>query len=251
MSHRNRSAVQILRIAVSLVLVLVLWTCLRHLSSAAATYFPPPGQVIERLLTSHRQLLASLGLTLWRAFAGFALALAGALPAAFAMAKVRWLDDIVSPVVDFLRPLPSTAIIPAAIAVLGIDERMKVAVVLFGSVWPLLLNSYHGFNSLDPVLVDVGKTMDLTRWQMFSKIALPYALPFIFTGIRISISICLILAVTVEMIAGSSGLGFLIMDFERSFRYAEMYASILFLALAGLMVNKLMDLIGRYFVFWT
>jgi ABC-type nitrate/sulfonate/bicarbonate transport system permease component len=248
--HPSKALRRTANLLLSALLLVGCWTLFQYLSSAPAVYFPPLRVIFRQMATRRSELFMALGVTFARVAQGFVFALAAALPAAFITAKIKWLDDILSPIIDFMRPLPSTAVIPIAIALLGINEQMKISVIAFGCIWPLLLNSYHGFKSVDPILVDLGKTIELSQSAMFAKIALPYALPFIFTGIRISISIALILAVTVEMIASNSGLGFLIMDFERSFRYPEMYASIAFLAISGLALNKILDAIGRVAVFW-
>ena len=142
------------------------------------------------------------------------------------MGRSRRIALLLNPIAEILRPIPSAAIIPVAILFLGIDERMKIAVVVFGSTLPILLNTIYGVRSVDLLLIDTGRTFNLSRLAFLRKIVIPAALPSIATGLRISLAISLILTITVEMIAGNSGLGFLILDYERSFRYAGVYAGV-------------------------
>jgi len=149
-----------------------------------------------------------------------------------------------------LRPLPSAAIIPVAILFLGIFDSMKVAVITFGALWPILLNTVDGVRNIDPVLLDTARTLSLTRGQALMKIVVPGASPGVFTGMRISLAIALILSITVEMIAGNNGLGFYILDWERSFHFREMYAGILALGGVGYMLNHAFLLVDRRIMRW-
>jgi NitT/TauT family transport system permease protein/sulfonate transport system permease protein len=116
---------------------------------------------------------------------------------------------------------------------------MKLAVIMFGSLWPILINTIHGVRGIDPILIDTGRTFNLSQKKLLTKIIIPGASPSIVTGMRISLAIALILAVTVEMIAGNDGLGFCIIDWERSFRFTEMYAGIFTLGILGYLINFL------------
>jgi NitT/TauT family transport system permease protein len=153
--------------------------------------------------------------------------------------------------VEVLRPIPSAALIPVAIVFFGIETEMRVAVVVFGALWPILLNSVSGARSVDPLLLETGRAFSFGRVDLYRKILIPAALPAITTGLRISLAIALILAVTVEMVAGGDGLGFYILDHERSFKYPQMYAGILFLGLVGFSLNLLFSAIERRYLFWA
>ena len=183
-------------------------------------FLPPPTQIAAHLvhLIGTGELLDAAGTTLARCFGGYSLAAAVAIPVGIAMGRSRRIALLLNPIAEILRPIPSAAIIPVAILFLGIDERMKIAVVVFGSTLPILLNTIYGVRSVDLLLIDTGRTFNLSRLAFLRKIVIPAALPSIATGLRISLAISLILTITVAMIAGNSGLGFLILDYERSFR---------------------------------
>jgi ABC-type nitrate/sulfonate/bicarbonate transport system permease component len=135
--------------------------------------------------------------------------------------------------------MPSVAIIPVAILMLGIGDSMIVAVTVYASVWPILINSIDGVRSIENVLINTGRTFGLSRRQILWQIILPAASPYVVTGLRIGLSIALILVTTAEMIAGSKGLGFFILDEERSMNSGVMYGGILIVAALGYSLNRL------------
>ncbi|HWH79652.1 MAG TPA: ABC transporter permease, partial [Candidatus Binatus sp.] len=140
--------------------------------------------------------------------------------------------------IEFLRPMPSVAIIPVAILLLGIGDSMIISVTVYASVWPILINTIDGVRHIDATLVNTGRTFGLRRGQILRQIIVPAAAPFIVTGLRIGLSISLILVTTAEMIAGSKGLGFFILDEERAMNSANMYAGIVVVALLGYTLNR-------------
>jgi ABC-type nitrate/sulfonate/bicarbonate transport system permease component len=116
---------------------------------------------------------------------------------------------------------------------------MMVAVTVYACAWPILINTIDGVRNIDQTLINTGKTFGLRRWKILKQIALPGASPYIVTGLRISLPIALILVTTSEMVVGGSGLGFFILDEERSLRTNNMYAGIMLIAIVGYMVNRL------------
>jgi ABC-type nitrate/sulfonate/bicarbonate transport system permease component len=135
--------------------------------------------------------------------------------------------------------MPSVAIVPVAILLLGIGDAMIVAVTVYASVWPVLINTIDGVRNLERTLIDTGRTFGLNRRKILWLVVLPAAAPYIVTGLRISLSIALILVTTAEMIAGSRGLGFFILDQERSMNASNMYAGVILVAGLGYLLNRL------------
>lgn len=135
--------------------------------------------------------------------------------------------------------MPSVAIIPVAILFLGIGDLMVVVVTVYACIWPILINTIDGVRNIDRTLIDTGRTFGLSRWKILTNIALPSASPYIITGLRISLAIALILVTTSEMLVGGRGLGFFILDEERSLRTDNMYAGIILVAMLGYLLNRL------------
>jgi len=193
-----------------------------------------------------RQMLPSL----WRIFAGFALAVVVAIPLGLIMGTVPIIYRLLEPITEFVRPIPSSAYIPVAILVLGIGNEMKIFVVFLACLFPILLNTYGGVRGVDPVLIDTGRTFGISRLKALRQIILPAALPSIMTGMRISLGIALIVAVVAEMIAGSSGIGYYILDMQRIFRVPEMFAGIFTLGVLGFLINFCFLKVEGHFLKW-
>jgi ABC-type nitrate/sulfonate/bicarbonate transport system permease component len=138
------------------------------------------------------------------------------------------------PTLAFLRALPSSAIIPIAIAFVGLSPGMVLGVVAFGSLWPTLLATVQGFALVDPRLHEVARMLQMPRLAFVVKIGLPNALADILTGMRLSLTVALILSVIGEMLAAQAGLGQAILLAARAFRAPDLYAGIVMLGLIGI-----------------
>jgi sulfonate transport system permease protein len=154
------------------------------------------------------------------------------------------------PTAEFLRPLPASAILPAAILILGLSDAMIVFVVAFGAVWPVLLGAVHGFRALDPRLVEVTRMLGLTRLQRAWKVQLPAALPDIFAGMRVSIAIALIVTVASEMLSSQAGIGYLMLVAARSFRSADIFAGVMVLGALGFATNSAVQMLEDRLLRW-
>lgn len=233
--------------------IFILWELLDQFTLGGGLFLPPPSRIMVAWFSlSHNGELPVATLnTLERCFAGYFIAVIIAIPLGTAMGSSSRIYNLLEPLVESLRPIPSAAIIPVAILFFGIEDSMKISVVVYGCLWPILLNTIHGIHTTDSVLIDTGRTFGLKGIELLQKIVLPAALPSIVTGCRISLAIALILSITVEMIGGGPGLGYLILDFERSFRYPEMYAGILTLGLVGYGINWGISNLDRRFLAWS
>ena len=161
-----------------------------------------------------------------------------------------WLRELTEPVLEFFRAIPPPAIIPIVMLLLGITDTMKIAVIVSGAVWPILLNTIDGVRSVDRVLVATAATFRLSPWQRFWKVILPAASPQIVTGLRVSLAIALVLVTTSEMVVSNDGLGYYVLDLQRSFQMAEMYAAVVALGLIGYALNRLFLLLDGRVMGW-
>jgi ABC-type nitrate/sulfonate/bicarbonate transport system permease component len=156
----------------------------------------------------------------------------------------------VQPTLEFIRPLPASALLPLAISIFGLNPGMVLFVVAFGAMWPVLLATVHGFAAVEPRLSEVARCLQLPRAAFVWKIGLPNALPDILAGMRLSMTISLIVAVVGEMIASQSGLGQAILLAARSFRASELFAGIALLGLIGFASNALLAVAERKLLRW-
>lgn len=221
-------------------LVLLLWEISARAAPGLQLYLPPISAVISALarLLVTGSVVQHLLITLERFLAGYLIAAAIGVSLGIALGYFRFLHNLLGIVIEFLRPMPSVAIIPVAILMLGIGDSMIVAVTVYASVWSILINTVEGVRYIESTLIDTGRTFRLSRWRILWQIILPGASPYIITGLRIALSIALILVTTAEMIAGSKGLGFFILDQERSMNSSNMYAGIVTIAALGYALNR-------------
>ena len=158
--------------------------------------------------------------------------------------------ETLGPILEFLRPLPASAIIPVAIALFGLGSTMVIGVVAFGSIWPVLLATIHGFSTVDPRLREVSAALNLSPLAFIRKIGLPNAVPDILGGMRLSLTVALILAVVTEMLAGRRGLGTAVLLAGRSFNSADLFAGLIVLAIVGWLSSALLQAAERYLLRW-
>lgn len=213
----------------------IVWEAWARTRGELAAFFPPASRVLATLW----QLLASGELaehtlaTLRRFAQGYALAAVLSVGAGLCLGLWRPLYNLLEPLIELLRPMPSPATIPIAILFLGIGDEMKVAVTVYACSWPILLNTIDGVRSVDRVLFATAATFRLTSWARFWKVVLPAASPQIVTGLRVSLAIALILVVTSEMVVSNDGLGYYVLESQRTFQLPQMYAAVVALGMIG------------------
>jgi NitT/TauT family transport system permease protein len=221
--------------------LLSLWELGARAAPAYRLYLPPVSEVLAALIKSISSgpVIGHLATTILRFAEGYLLAAALGVALGIVLGYLRLLHSLLEMLIEFLRPMPSVAIIPVAILVLGIGDSMIVAVTVYAALWPILINTIDGVRRIDNVLINTGRTFGLSRLKLLRRVILPAAAPYVATGLRIGLSIALILVTTAEMLAGSRGLGFFILDEERSMNSANMYAGIVLVAALGYLLNRL------------
>ncbi len=215
-------------------------------------YFPAPTRVLSRLseLIVTFPFWMHISSTLVRALVGFAAAMIIAVPIGLLVGESRFFRNLLEPLIEVLRPIPSAAIIPVAILLFGIDNSMKIAVIIFGSMWSTIVSTTDGVTGVDSLLIDTGRLMRFNRFQILFRIIFPSALPNIMTGMRISLAIALILTITSEMIAGSNGLGYFILDSQRSFMFPDMFCGIIIIGAIGYLSSRGFVAVDRRLLYW-
>ncbi len=192
------------------------------------------------------QILASLK----RAAIGYALAAAVFIPLGIVMGLFDTWRRAFEVVIEMLRPIPPPVIIPVALLFFGLEDGMKIFVIFFSCAWPILLNTLDGVRNIEKLLLNTARTFGLTRARIIWQVVLPACMPQIMTGLRISLPITLILVVISEMVGSADGIGYFILDAQRRFRVAQMYAGMLALAILGYGLNLLFDIAHRTLLAW-
>jgi ABC-type nitrate/sulfonate/bicarbonate transport system permease component len=232
--------------------LLVLWEI-----AAANAIFPPMSfPRISAILATWWQLMVSGELpgellpSLGRMFAGYFIGAAIGVGLGLLMGYVRFFYNLLEPITEVLRPIPSPAYLPIVILFLGIDDEMKIFMIAFATVFPVLLNTYSGVRSVDPIQLQTARTFGVSGRRLLTRIVLPAASPYIFTGMRVSLAVALIVMVISEMVAASNGIGYFILSAQRGFKIRDMFAGVLTLALLGYLLNRLFLLIENRVLAW-
>ena len=223
------------------------WQAVTDHRLVSPVFLPGPGRAWDALLRGFTRgvLTANLLATVERMILGWLIAsVVGILLGALIGTAPR-LRPYLVPSLEFLRPLPASAIIPVAIAVLGLSDGMVLAVVAFGALWPVLLATVHGFAVVEPRLYEVARALGLSRAGTIAKIALPSAAPDILAGMRLGLTVALILSVVCEMLAARQGLGNWILLAARSFRAPDLYAGVIVLGGLGYLSATVIAVVER------
>jgi ABC-type nitrate/sulfonate/bicarbonate transport system permease component len=158
--------------------------------------------------------------------------------------------DYVDPVIQFLRAIPPPALLPPFIVLLGIGDLMKVALIGFGVVWPILINTADGVASVEPGHRETARAYRIGPFEELTRIVLPSAAPKIFAGLRVSLSIAVILMVISEVVATVNGIGFELVQAQRTFRSLDVWATIVLLGIIGYALNGLLSLVEGRVLRW-
>lgn len=236
----------------SLVGFFLLWEIICRLGLVNPLFLPAPSNVLLTLgkLLKSGELATHVSVSLYRALLGFLLAVIIAVPHGILIAWFRTVEDITNPLVELFRPIPAVALIPVAILWFGIGNVSKIVIIAFACYFPIILNTISGVRQVDVNLLKVAKLFGANRMQTLTKIILPSALPFIMTGLRLGIAVALILLIITEMIGARSGLGFMIIDAEYTFKTERMFAGIFTIGVIGFLLNEIMVRIERKLTKW-
>jgi NitT/TauT family transport system permease protein len=217
------------------------------------SYVPPPSVMFVALIRglASGDISSQVGVTLQVYTEGLGLALVLAIVLGILMGTYRGVYDAFRIVIEFMRPVPSVAMIPLAILFLGLGTQMRLAIVTYAAFWPLLISTLYGVRGIDPQALDVARNFGITGIRVLWRVTLPLALASIMTGVRVSSSIALVVTVTAELVAGNSGIGFYMSQMEQANQLPPMYAAIVLTGIMGYLLNVLWLQIDRRIVFWT
>jgi NitT/TauT family transport system permease protein len=151
---------------------------------------------------------------------------------------------------EVFRNTAALALLPVFVLLLGIGETSKISIVLYARTWPILLNTISAVRTVDPTLLKMARSMNLPAHRLFQKVILPASIPTIFTGIRLSGAVSILVLVAAEMVGAKAGLGYLINASQFNFAVPQMYAGIVTISVIGLVFNQLLVALERRFTSW-
>ncbi|MEA4924994.1 MAG: ABC transporter permease [Syntrophomonadaceae bacterium] len=219
--------------------VLLLWELLPRLGLVSVKVLPPFSVVFSKFIAMviSGELVSHTAISLERAFGGFIVSVIIAIPLAFLLGWSQRAERIIDPLGQLCRNTATLAMYPLFILIFGLGESAKIAIIAWGTLWPILLNTIEGVRAVDPLLVKSARSMAISRLGLFIKVILPMAFPLMFTGIRLAASRAVIILVAAEMMGAHSGLGYLVFHAEAFYMISEMYSAIIMLVILGVSIN--------------
>lgn len=181
---------------------------------------------------------------------GLGISVLAAVPLGILIGAVPWLYEWVRTLIEFLRPIPPVALIPLAILVFGPTQSMKIFLIVAAAVWPMLFQTLYGVRDVDGVLTESARTFQMSGWLRARFIVLPSTLPYLVTGLRISATIALIVAIAAELVSGAGGLGASIRFAQSAASTTEAWALIVTVGAIGLLINAVFRSIERKLLHW-
>jgi ABC-type nitrate/sulfonate/bicarbonate transport system permease component len=238
--------------AVAVICVLALWELVVGIGLLNEDHVPSMSATFAELaeLLGDGAFWSAVGSTLEGWALGLGIAAVLAIPLGILIGSSATAYRSVRFVVEFLRPIPSVALVPLAVLIYGVGLESKVFLAAFASFWPLFVQTLYGVQDVDPVATDTARSFGLGRFERLYRIKLPSAVPYIATGLRISSAVALILAVTAEIVIGSAGLGREINVARSSGAVEVMYALIITTGLLGWLLNIATSQAERRVLHW-
>ncbi len=182
-------------------------------------------------------LIASLR----RVLLGFSLGALVAIPVGFLIGMSRSAMLAINPIIQIFKPVSPLAWLPIALAIFNLADPSAIFVIFITSLWPTVINTALGVSSVSQDYIDVARVLEMPRWRQIFKIILPASLPYIFTGLRISLGIAWLVIVAVEMLTGGIGIGFFLWDEWNRLNLSSVFLAILVIGLTGLVLDYVMS----------
>ncbi len=235
------------------VALLIVWYLLTKTEAIDSIFLPPPAKVFSNFLQlffSSTFLLENLLPSLFRVTTAFLLSVLIALPLGILSSQIAFISRLLEPIFGFTRYLPVAALVPLCILWFGIGDEQKIAVIIFGVVFQLVLLFAFDTASVPLELTESGRTFGLTRWQIVRRIVLPWSMPAIWDDMRISAGWAWSYLVLAELVAGDKGLGYFIIQSQRYLQTDRVFAGILFVGILGALTDFFFRLMASKLFQW-
>lgn len=234
------------------IILLILWEIFSRVGVFPSNLLPAPSDVLSTLinLTLSGELLRHIGITLYRVFIGFLIGSIFATILGSLTGYSRTIYQLLDPLLQALRNIPSLAWVPLFILWMGIYETSKVTLIAVGVFFPVYLNLMSGIQGVDRKLVEVGRVYRFNGLQLLRRVFLPATLPSYIVGLRSGLGLGWMFVVAAEIMGASQGLGFLLVDGQTTGRPDIIIASILLFAILGKLTDAILATIGKRLLNW-
>jgi len=232
--------------------LLLAWEVASRLGWLNPLLFPPPSRAFSDLtvLIASGYLVKALYASLSRVVCGFLIAAVVGVALGAAMARIRLVNELLDPLVEILRPISPLALYPLAILWLGIGDGSKIFIIGLAASFPVILNTFAGVRGIDANLFRASRSLGASEFEIFKGIVLPGSLPHIFTGVRLAWGISLIVVIAAEMVGATSGLGYMVLDAQQTFRTERVFAGIIVIGSIGFATDLGFRFLRRWLMPW-
>lgn len=233
-------------------LVILLWQYVNSAGLVNRALLPPPSTVFPKVfeLLVSGAFIQPLAYTMSLLLISFLIASVAGVSLGMLMGTSRTFYLLFDPLIEVIRPIPKVALIAPLFLLFGIGYQTMLIITVLAQFFPILLNTIHGAHGVDQVLLNTARTMRMSRLATIFKVVLPASLPMILAGMRLAIAIGLVLAIMSEMLAGDGGVGYLVLDYERSFETVSLFAWVCILAIVGLILAYGFEALERAVLPW-
>ena len=235
----------------ALVAIVVVWEALVRIFNLPPLYLPSPSLIAEELWRWKGMLLVHTGVTLSEALLGFALGIAGGIPLALAITYSPLLQRTIYPLIVISQSIPKVAVAPLFLVWLGYGLETKVMIGFLVTFFPIVVNTSTGLASAEPELIDIIRSLGGNRIVQFRKIRLPHAMPFMFAGFKVSITLAVIGAIIGEFVASDQGLGYVILVASAQLNIGLVFACLAWLSLMGITLFAIIEWLERVIIPWN
>ncbi|MDN3310208.1 ABC transporter permease [Microbacterium oryzae] len=221
-------------------------------ANSTDVYFPPATEVVQTIFSGFAdgELTAALGYSMFNFISGYAIAAIVGIGGGLLLGERRVLRDATRPLLNFVRALPFVALVPIFIVALGIGAAPKVALIALGCVWPILLNTTDGVRGIAASVLETSRSYRISHPLRLRRVTLMGALPQTFAGLRIALSVGIVMVVVSEMYGSADGIGFYILFSAQRFAVAETWAGTVVLAVVGFLINVVFIWVERISLSW-
>jgi ABC-type nitrate/sulfonate/bicarbonate transport system permease component len=232
--------------------VLVAWEIIGRSIWIDPFFFPPPTTMLKALyeMTISGEIFPHIGISIARAVSGYLLAAVMGLTLGLLVAWSRIVENIADPLIELIRPMSTFALVPVMFIWFGIGNGSKIVIIFKACFFPIVLNTIAGIKGVDAKLIQAARSLGANGYQLWTKVLIPSALPMIITGMRISTAMSMLAIVGVEMLAADSGIGFLVIDAQRTFATDRMFAGIIVISLMGFTLDRIARFIQARILVW-
>jgi ABC-type nitrate/sulfonate/bicarbonate transport system permease component len=229
----------------TLAVLVLLWETLVQGLDIPRFLLPAPSDIVAEFIKDWRLIFEHAIVTVWGILAGYAAAVVFALAASMAMIRWPLVERMVMPLFVASQSVPKIAIAPLILLWVGAGAGSKIMVVASIAFFPVVINTMAGFKQVDRGLLDVFASVDATSRQTFLRLRLPYAVPYIFAGLRIATTLAVLGAIVAEWLAATDGIGYLVLSGSFNFNTARSFAAIILLAVIGMSFFGAMSAVER------